>query len=217
MKFRCLVLDHDDTVVNSTTTIHYPSFCAYLELVRPGRHYTLKEYLEKNFEPGILSLFTDELGFSREELDNEYRFWQRWVDGHIPSAYPGMRELLEEFESRGGVIAVASHSVSGQIRRDYRENGLPMPELVFGWELPEEKRKPRPYALETIMEHYGLSPEEILMVDDLKPGYDMARSCGVPFAAAGWAYDVPQIETFMRQNSDFYLKTVDELAALLLE
>ena len=35
MRFRCLVMDHDDTTVNSTATIHFPSFLAYLKLVRP--------------------------------------------------------------------------------------------------------------------------------------------------------------------------------------
>ena len=29
MKFPCLVLDHDDTVVNSTATVHYPCFAEY--------------------------------------------------------------------------------------------------------------------------------------------------------------------------------------------
>ena len=38
------------------------------------------------------------------------------------------------------------------------------------------------------------------MVDDLKPGYDMARAAGVPFAAACWAYDVPEIRAFMEEN-----------------
>ena len=61
------------------------------------------------------------------------------------------------------------------------------------------------------------APEELLMIDDLKPGFDMAHSCGVDFAAAGWAYDVPQIEDFMRRNSDFYFKTVQELADFLGE
>ena len=32
MRFRCLVMDHDDTTVNSTATIHFPSFLAYLKL-----------------------------------------------------------------------------------------------------------------------------------------------------------------------------------------
>lgn len=217
MRFGCLVLDHDDTVVNSTASIHYPCFCAHLENVRPGVHYSLTDYFRKNFEPGIFSLFTDELGFSEQEMREEFAFWQSYVNGHIPSAFPGVREVLEEYRARGGVITVVSHSVSEQIRRDYRSNRLPMPELIFGWELPAEQRKPSPYALEQIMAHFGLPPEQLLMVDDLKPGYDMARSCGVPFAAAGWAYNVPEIETFMRKNSDFYLKTVEEFASLVLD
>jgi len=57
----------------------------------------------------------------------------------------------------------------------------------------------------------------ILVVDDLKPGYDMARGGGAHFAAAGWAYDVPKIADFMRKNCDYYLSSVDELRALLEE
>ena len=47
-----------------------------------------------------------------------------------------------------------------------------------------------------------LEKTDLLMLDDLKPGYDMARAAGVDFAAAGWAYDVPEIEAFMRKNCD---------------
>ena len=50
-----------------------------------------------------------------------------------------------------------------------------------------------------------------------KPGYDMARAAGVDFAAAGWAYDVPEIEGFMRKNCDFYFKTVQDLGQFLEE
>ena len=28
MKYRCLIVDHDDTVVNSTATVHFPCFRA---------------------------------------------------------------------------------------------------------------------------------------------------------------------------------------------
>ena len=53
------------------------------------------------------------------------------------------------------------------------------------------------------------------MVDDLKPGLDMARACGVPFAGAGWGHDAPEIETYLRQNGDYYFKTVDALEQFL--
>ena len=65
------------------------------------------------------------------------------------------------------------------------------------------------------MERYSLSPREILVVDDLKPGFDMARGAGVDFAAAGWAYDVPEISAFMKEHCDYYLDSVGALRELL--
>ena len=65
------------------------------------------------------------------------------------------------------------------------------------------------------MNRYGLAADEILVVDDLKPGFDMARAAGAHFAAAGWAYDVFEIEQFMRRHCDYYLHSVDELRELL--
>ena len=52
-------------------------------------------------------------------------------------------------------------------------------------------------------------------MDDLKPGYDMSRAANVPFAAAGWANDIPRIETFMRQNCGSYFKKVEDLYRFL--
>ncbi len=215
LRFRCLVMDHDDTTVNSTATIHFPSFLAYLEQVRPQARYTLEEYFRKNFDPGIHALFQDELGFTPEEMDGEFRFWQEWIRTRVPRAYPGIREILQRQRAEGGLIAVVSHSVREAIERDYRENGLPQPDVIFGWEQPPEQRKPNAWPLEQIMQRFSLTPQELLVVDDLKPGYDMARACGVAFAAAGWANDIPQIEQFMRHNCDYYCKTVQELAQLL--
>ena len=217
MRFRCLVMDHDDTTVNSTATIHFPSFLAYLKLVRPEASYTLEDYFRKNFDPGIMALFTGELGFSEQELEGEFRFWQDWVRTRVPCAYPGIREILQRHKDAGGYIAVVSHSMRESIERDYRENDLPEPDIIFGWEQPPEQRKPNTWPLEQIMERFGLEPQELLVVDDLKPGYDMARAAGVPFAAAGWANNIPEIEQFMRKNCDFYCKTVADLDRLLEE
>ena len=87
--------------------------------------------------------------------------------------------------------------------------------MVFGWESPAHERKPSPYPLREIMSRGGFSREELLMLDDLKPGYDMAKSCGVDFAAAGWSNDIPEIESFMRASCDKYFKTVAGLCGFL--
>ena len=215
MKYRCLVLDHDDTVVNSTATIHYPAYVAYIEQNKPGPMLTLEEYFSYNFDPGVIPMFRDICGLSDQEMEEEEAFWVEYVKDHIPLAYEGMKEILWKYKEQGGLICVVSHSFSHYILRDYEANGLPVPDKVFGWELDASLRKPAPYALYEIMREFSLTPQELLVVDDLKPGYDMAKAAGVPFAAAGWANDVQKIEQFMRKNCEVYLKTVKEFADFL--
>ncbi len=220
MKYKCLVLDHDDTVVSSTAEIHFPCFMEYLLMTGRTENYNeydLETYLIRNFDPGITSILRDELGLSEKEMDEEVEFWDEYVKKMIPTAYEGIGEIIAEFRKRGGIIAVSSHSFERYIRRDYEHNGLPMPDVIYGWDVPDEIRKPSPHTVLDIMKRYNLSPSEIVVVDDLKPGYDMARGAGVDFCASGWAYDVPEIEDFMRRHCDYYLKSVDELRKLLFE
>ena len=217
MKYKCLVLDHDDTVVDSSASIHYPSFVEYLKIARPdlADKYTLEEYFEKNFAPGIMELFTDEIGLSEKELEEEEAFWRDYVTNHIPHAYPGISEIISDFKAAGGIVAVDSHSISANIIRDYKANSLPEPDIIYGWDIPKGMRKPAPDTLFDLMEKYSLRPEEILVVDDLKPGYDMAKAAGVDIAAAGWAHNVKGIRDFMTQNCEYFCESVEELRAIL--
>ena len=217
LKYPCLVLDHDDTTVNSTATVHYPCFVEYMEKHFPDVHMTLEEYFRYNFDPGVVEMFTKICGMTWEQMLEEEAYWKEYVKHHVPKAYPGIREILLEQKKRGGKICVVSHSFSENILRDYRENDLPEPDLVYGWEYPPEQRKPAVYPLEQIMKNFGMKPEELLVVDDLKPGYDMAAAAGVPFAAAGWANDIAAIEQFMRKNCGLYFKKVKNLRDWLFE
>ncbi len=217
VKYKCLVLDHDDTVVDSTAEIHFPSFVEYLKITRPHlvSEWDLETYFIKNFHPGITSILRDELGMDEAEMNEEMDFWAKYVEGHIPTAYDGIAEIIAEFRRRGGIIAVDSHSFERYIIRDYARNSLPTPDVIYAWDLPEEQRKPSPYTLFDLMRRYDLAPNEVLVVDDLKPGYDMARGAGCDFAAAGWAYDVPEIRDFMKKNCDYYLEKVSDLSRIL--
>ena len=217
MKYKCLVLDHDDTVVSSTAEIHYPCFIQYLSETRPHLvgEWTLERYFVENFHPGITAILRDGLGMDEEEMQREYNYWAEYVKNHIPAAFQGIRGIIEEFRRRGGIIAVDSHSYRKYIERDFLHNGLPMPDEIYSWDLPEEQRKPSPYTLIELMKKYSLKPSEVLVVDDLKPGYDMARGAGVDFAAAGWAYDIPEIKDFMSKYGDYYLEDVASLHKIL--
>ena len=216
-RYRCLVLDHDDTVVKSTPDIHYPSFVKAMKLLRPDMEpLSLERFVSCCFHPGFSELCRDILGFTDEEQELQYKIWEEATSTTIPDFYPGFAELIKEYKKTDGIICVVSHSESQKINRDYNLNCGFTPDIVFGWEQEEDKRKPNPYPLHEIMRIYGVSKDEMLVVDDLKPGLVMARSCDVKFAAAGWSHIIPEIREYMKLNSDYYFNTVDELRLHLL-
>ena len=215
MKYKCLVFDHDDTTVDSTATIHYPCFVDFLKEYYPGREISLEDYFILNFTPGFIEMCRRDYGMDDDMLELEKEYWLSYVSHHIPKAYPGIAEIMHRHKAEGGILCVVSHSMADNIVRDYEANGLPEPDLVFGWELPPEHRKPDPWALYEIMRKFSLSPKDILVIDDLKPGYDMAAAAGVDFAGAGWSYEIRFIEDFMRANCTNYFKTVRELNEFL--
>lgn len=216
MKYKCLVLDHDDTLTKSTPLIHYPSFREAMVEMRPDmKPYTLEEFVDKCFNPGFHFLRDDILKFSAKEIIRQQEIWKSYTERITPDLYDGMAEIIHDFRKKGGYICVASHSEESIISRDYREQLGFEPYQIFGYVADYEKMKPNPYPLQTIMKKLNLKPEDLLVVDDLKPGLDMAKKCNVDFACAGWSHIVPSISDYMKQFSDYYFKDVEELRSLI--
>lgn len=216
LHFPCLVLDHDDTVVQSEQTINYPFFCQILEQYRPGQTISLAEYTAGCFHPGFAGMCRERFHFTQQELEDEFQAWLVYVRSHIPPAHPGIAEIIRRQKAEGGLICVVSHSSTENILRDYRTHFRLEPDAVYSWDLPEALRKPSPYALTDIMQRYSLRPEQLLVVDDMKPGYTMARQAGVPIAFAGWGRaEFPDIYAEMSALCTFVCPTPADLAALL--
>lgn len=217
LNYKCLILDHDDTVMDSTASIHYPAFLSSLNELRPGTTISLDDYFRVNFDPGFLPYLTNVLSFTPEELDRELEIWKGFVKERIPAVFPAVARIIRRQKEAGGLICVISHSFEHNIRRDYKANGLPQPDAVYGWEQSPDRRKPAPWPLEQVLARFGLRREDALVVDDLKPGYDMAQAVGVPFAAACWAYDVPEIRAFMESNCVLACTDPEKLAQALFD
>lgn len=217
MRYKCLILDHDDTAVDSTSSIHYPAHLEIMRELRPGHDpVSLEDWFRKNYSPGIFEYYTEELGFSSTELKVEHKLWQNYTRSITPHFYDGFIELLEKYKSLGGQITVVSHSESDIIKRHYDLNANTVkPELIFGWDLDRTKRKPHPYPVNSILSQLNMKPEEALIVDDLKPGAEMARATGVAVAAAGWGHQIPEIQQDMADTCDFYFKTIAEFSDFL--
>ncbi|MDO5153631.1 MAG: HAD hydrolase-like protein [Eubacteriales bacterium] len=194
LKYPCLVLDHDDTVVQSEATVNYPFFCYILDQFRPGARITLQEYTQGCFHLGFADMCRQWYGFTEQEIEDEYHGWQEYITHHIPAPFPGIERIIRRQKAEGGSICVVSHSCIQNITRDYSAHFGILPDDIYGWDLPEALRKPSTYPLEQIMAKYGLSPQQLLVVDDMKPAWEMASKAGVPIAFAAWGRkDYPEI------------------------
>lgn len=216
LKYPCLVLDHDDTVVQSEATINYPFFVYILNEFRPGATITLEEYTKGCFYPGFAEMCKERYHFTDEELREEYKRWMAYVMENIPAVFPGMERIIRKQKEAGGMICVVSHSSSENISRDYIAHFGMLPDAIYGWDLPAHQRKPSPYPLEHIMQTYGFASDQLLVVDDLKPAWQMARAAQVPIAFAAWSkLETPEIVEEMTSLCDYSFKTVEELEAFL--
>jgi beta-phosphoglucomutase-like phosphatase (HAD superfamily) len=219
-RYRCLILDHDDTAVDGTARVHYPAHLKVLELLRPDHEVIdIETWFRKNFDPGIMHYLVGELGLTPEELAVEHEIWREFTSREIPLFYPGFLDALAEYKSRGGYVAVVSHSEKHVIVGHYQnaaDSPTVVPDLVYGWDLEPERRKPSPYPVLEILRQLGLSRRDALVVDDLKPGIVMAQAAGVDAAGVGWGHDIPEIREFMKRTCVAYFATVPEFAEFIL-
>ena len=210
LRFPCLILDHNDTVVQSESMINYPFFCQILDEFRPGERISLEEYIKGCYDPGFVSMCRNRYRFTDQELKEEYGGWMDFIKTHIPPPYSGIDRIIKRQKENGGMVFVVSHSCVENITRDYDAHFGIQPDEIFGWDYPEHQRKPNPYPLLQIMERYGYKPAQMLVVDDMKP------AAGVQIAFAGWSKEyVPEIKKEMSTLCDFSFESPAELEAFL--
>ena len=218
LKYPCLVLDHDDTVVQSEATVNYPFFVEFLKEYRPGMTITAHEYISECYNPGYIPMCRQRFDFTDEELEIEYKAWKEHIKHHAPEAYPGIGKVLRRYKEAGGVIIVASQSAQENILRDYRLHIGIEPDEIYGWDLAPEHRKPNPYAIWQAQKKYGFSTDQMLVIDDMKTAVQMAKNGGVKIAFAGWGRkEFPEICQEMERLCQYSFYSTEELEKFLFD
>lgn len=217
-KYPCLVLDHDDTVVQSMKTLSYPFFCEILERFRPGMTISLADYVRDCHNMGFAELCRHRFRFTEAETSEEHALWMDYIRTHIPAPYPGIEKIIRRQKEAGGLVCVVSHSSYENITRDYRTHFGILPDAIYGWDLPEDQRKPNAYPLLDIMEKYNLSSDDLLVVDDMKLAWKMAHPIGIKIAYAGWSgMGVPEVDEEMTALCDYSFRSTEELENFLFD
>ena len=218
LKYKCLVLDHDDTVVQTERTIGYPYFRDYIEQIRPGQTLSFPEYVRDCNNMVLADMCRERWNMTEEELTNEYLGWKAYSRVNVPEVCHGIGEVIRRQKELGGLVCVSSLSTREIIERDFLHHFGILPDVVYDYDLPADQRKPSPYSLLDLMERFCLKPEEMLMVDDMKLGCLMAKSVGVPTAFASWSKsEFPELTEEMRGICDFTFDSPADLERFLFE
>ncbi|AHC14404.1 HAD family hydrolase [Salinispira pacifica] len=221
MKYRCILIDHDDTAVNSTPSVHHPAHVEQMKrLGREEQTRNLEDWFRLNYHPGIHHFLEKELALNEKDALLCYNVWREYTQSRVPPFFPGMLDLLSEVVRQGGVVAVVSHSEVDIIRRHYElQQDVPgfMPAEIFGWTGDPTKAKPHVYPVEEMIRRHALKPEEIIMIDDLKPGIEMSRRAGIASMGAGWSHAIPEIRKDISEMADYYFTSVEDAARWLLD
>lgn len=218
LKFPCLVLDHDDTVVQTEKAIGYPYFRSYIERVRPGKTLTYAEYVHDCNDKIFADMCREKWQFTEEELLEEYLGWKAYALANVPPIFPGIDRIVRRQKEAGGLVVVSSLSSRDNITRDYENHFGFLPDAIYDYDLPHAQRKPSPFALEDLMSRFDLKPEEILVVDDMKLAWRMAKPLGVSVAFAAWGkLEFPALCQEMRDICDFSFDSPEDLEKFLFE
>ena len=218
LKYPCLVLDHDDTVVQTLRTLSYPFWCLELEQFRPGQFMSLSDYVMECYQWGFADMCRKRFQFTDTELEQEHDQWMEYIMQHIPDPFPGIDKVIRRQKAEGGMLFVVSHSHADNISRDYAAHFGVQPDGIYGWERPPHERKPNPFPLQDIMTKCGFRPEDILVVDDMQLACQMADPLGVQVAFAGWDdMGVPEQRKDMKARCAYSFYSTEDLEKFLFE
>ena len=198
LKYPCLILDHDNTVVRTSPDIQYPAFlhslkCAGLDFSLSEREFLLIEY------EGLPSFIREHFHLTPKMFQKIDDGWFDYMSRHTAKIYDGMAEVLQRHRAAGGIITVVTHSPSSNVLRDYKAADLAPPDIIIDASQVPYHNKPRPWPVETICLQLQLQHADCLVVDDKPCGLDMALRSHASCVVAGWGHTLPETRARIQQ------------------
>lgn len=186
MAVQVAIFDWDGTLVDSVEHIADSLHQAATELGYPA--------LEREAYRNIIGLGMVEAlemlypGISRDEMNDIRQGYGRYFfakETTPQQVFAGMTGVLEDLRKAGKGRAVAT----GKSRRGL-DGALVSSGLGQHFDLTrcadETRSKPDPTMLNEILKHYGLRPEEAVMIGDTVYDMDMAQRIGMPAIGVEW-------------------------------
>ena len=183
-RIRFVVFDLDGTladtfedIARATNSVLKAFGCPTLDTA------TIKQYVGR----GARNLMIQALGPDKEAFaDAATVLWREHYERHPAdhtNLYPGAVELLEWLRERDVRTGILSNKFDGLTRQIAAAMGLSDRVDFVQGETDEFPRKPDPALLDHLLDLYGVRRNEVLVVGDGEPDFELACNAGVAFCA----------------------------------
>lgn len=181
-KYKYIIFDIDCTLLD-TEGMNIRSLMKIIkEELRVEKNY--QELIQYMAFPGRVTL--KKLGINN--IDEVYPRWVSYVNkdklGAVP--YDGMKEVLDELQHKGYILAIASSKTKDQYNIDMVNNNFHEYMKVNVLFDDVENTKPHPEPLEKAINLLEANAEECIYIGDTKSDYECAKAAGIDFALATW-------------------------------
>lgn len=185
---KVLFIDHDDTVVDSQVSVHYPAFVSAITKLRPNQPpLALKEYVKLNATLGFETMLRTIYQFNDEEIRIEAAIWKSFSKDLIPPVFFGLAPILEEFVAQNNKLVVYSANTKANIIRDYQYHFSFMPHSIIAFDDTIHTPKPARVPLLKWMHQHQILPNQCLILDDSIMMQTTAKRTNIMFLAANYA------------------------------
>ena len=209
---RALIFDLDGTLIDSKRDLIH-SVNAMLEEMR--RPQLAAETISGYIGHGAPQLVARALGGTakEEELKHALQFFLAYYEDHKMDntcAYPEVRETLEQLKHLP--MAVLTNKPTRISVRILNSLGLANYFRVIYGGNSFETKKPDPLGAKTILQEFGVSARETLLVGDSEVDVQTARNAGILAVAVNYGFGVHDRET---HPADLYLERFGELVEVV--
>ncbi|MBR3377546.1 MAG: HAD family hydrolase [Mogibacterium sp.] len=191
MKKPYIIFDFDGTIANTNNIIiasWQSTFRRYL-----GHELPVRE-IEATFGETLYDTVGRLIpGESVDEIVAHYRHYQdTHQDEYRVYVFEGVRELMEELKARGYKIGVATSRTLNSFSKYMHDLGMEgfIDETVTMEDVT--LHKPHPESVDRVLERFGASADEAIMIGDTKYDIGCANNAGVESVLVGWSHYVDE-------------------------
>ena len=215
MKKPYIIFDFDGTIANTNNIITASWQSTF-------RHYLGHELPVREIEATFGETLYDTVDrlIPGEPVDEIVAHYRNYQDTHQEEyrvyVFEGVRELMEELKARGYKIGVATSRTLNSFSKymhdlgmeDYVDEAVTMEDVT--------RHKPHPESVDRVLEKFGASADEAIMIGDTKYDIGCANNAGVESVLVGWSHYVDE-EAMAADGFEptYRIKTPGELLELV--